>query len=125
LRGEPKEMLMATKSTHSSARAKKPATARLTRAPAKPSAKPARKRPTPKRKPLPSSDGMSKQSQLITLLQSPTGGTVEQMMSLTGWQPHSVRGVISGVLRKRLGLTVSSEVQESGSRVYRIVGAAA
>jgi hypothetical protein len=116
-------MLMATKSTRSSPRSKKPAAARATRA----TAKPARKRPSPKSKskPLPRTDGTSKQSQLITLLQSPTGGTVEQMMSLTGWQPHSVRGVISGVLRKRLGLKVSSEVQESGARIYRIVGAAA
>jgi hypothetical protein len=114
-------MLMATKSTRSSPRSKKPAAAGATRA----TAKPARKRPAPKRKPLPRTDGASKQSQLITLLQSPTGGTVEQMMSLTGWQPHSVRGVISGVLRKRLGLNVSSEVQESGARIYRIVDAAA
>jgi hypothetical protein len=114
-------MLMATKSTRSSPRSKKPAAARATRA----TAKPARKRPAPKRKPLPRTEGASKQSQLIALLQSPTGGTVEQMMSLTGWQPHSVRGVISGVLRKRLGLNVSSEVQESGARIYRIVGAAA
>ena len=112
---------MATKSTRSSPRSKKPAAARATRA----TAKSARKHPALKRKPLPRTDGTSKQSQLITLLQSPTGGTVEQMMSLTGWQPHSVRGVISGVLRKRLGLNVSSEVQESGARIYRIVDAAA
>jgi hypothetical protein len=114
---------MATKSTRSSPRPKKAASARSTRAVAKAAAK----RPATKRKPRLSveaaSPSPSKQAQLIALLQSPTGGTLEQMTSLTGWQPHSVRGVISGVLRKRLGLDVSSEVHD-GSRVYRI-GAAA
>ena len=63
----------------------------------------------------------SKQSQLITLLSSPAGGTVAQMMSLTGWQAHSVRGVVSGILRKKLGLNVVSEVSPGESaRVYRI-----
>jgi hypothetical protein len=107
-------MLMATKSTRSPARSKKPVAARSTRAV---------KRPASKRKVKPAVAG-SKQSQLIALLQRPAGGTLEQMTSLTGWQPHSVRGVISGVLRKRLGLNVTSEVQDSGSRIYRIVTAA-
>ena len=63
----------------------------------------------------------SKQSQLITLLSSPAGGTVAQMMSLTGWQAHSVRGVVSGILRKKLGLNVVSEgIPGDGARVYRI-----
>ena len=63
----------------------------------------------------------SKQSQLITLLSSPAGGTVAQMMSLTGWQAHSVRGVVSGILRKKLGLNVVAEARPSdGARVYRI-----
>jgi len=117
---------MATKSTRSSARAKTAkaaSTARSTRG----SSKPATKRPTPKRKLRAAgaaSPSTSKQAQLIELLQSPTGGTLEQMTSLTGWQPHSVRGVISGVLRKRLGLAVSSQLLD-GTRVYRIAGAAA
>lgn len=47
------------------------------------------------------------------------------MMALTGWQAHSVRGVISGVLRKKLGLKVICESPtESGERLYRIVDSA-
>ncbi|MEO7854880.1 MAG: DUF3489 domain-containing protein [Rubrivivax sp.] len=58
----------------------------------------------------------SKQSQLIAMLRSPTGGTIDQLTQLTGWQPHSVRGVISGALRKRLKLNVTCQ-----KSVYRIV----
>lgn len=43
-----------------------------------------------------------------------------QMMDLSGWQPHTVRGMVSGSLRKRLGLNVRSQVEE-GVRVYRIM----
>jgi hypothetical protein len=109
-------MLMATKSTRPNPRPKA-ATARSTRA-----SKPV-KRPAPKRKAIKPAEGASKQAQLIALLKSPEGGTLEQMTSLTGWQPHSVRGVISGALRKRLGLTVVC-AGIAGSRVYRIVAAA-
>ena len=48
----------------------------------------------------------SKQAQLIDMLSSEKGGTIDQMMELTGWQSHTVRGTISGVLRKRLGLKI-------------------
>lgn len=44
------------------------------------------------------------------------------MMAVTGWQAHSVRGALSGALKKKLGLTLSSTPEESG-RVYRIVEA--
>ncbi|WP_342129436.1 DUF3489 domain-containing protein [Hydrogenophaga sp. OTU3427] len=77
----------------------------------------------PKPQPVPvaaASNVATKQSQLISLLESPTGATLAQMMKLTGWQPHTVRGMLSGSLRKRLGLDVRSEVEE-GVRVYRIV----
>lgn len=64
----------------------------------------------------------SKQSQLIASLRSTTGVTIEEMMMLTGWQAHSLRGVISGALRKRLGLNVVTTPSANGqSRVYRIV----
>jgi hypothetical protein len=45
-----------------------------------------------------------------------------QMMALTGWLPHTVRGALSGALRKRLGLNVQYSL-EDGVRVYRIVAA--
>jgi len=45
-----------------------------------------------------------------------------QMTALTGWLPHTVRGMLSGSLRKRLGLDVQNRL-EDGVRTYRIVGA--
>jgi len=44
------------------------------------------------------------------------------MMSTTGWQPHSVRGALSGTIKRKLGLTLVSEIRE-GVRVYRVVEA--
>jgi cell division septation protein DedD len=72
--------------------------------------------------PRPKSPKRSKQSQLIALLQSPAGATIEQMTRATGWQAHTVRGTISGSLRKRLGLKVICG-GDAGARVYRIVAA--
>jgi len=62
----------------------------------------------------------SKQAQLIALLRAKPGATMAQMIALTGWQPHTVRGMISGSLRKRLGLDVQQRSID-GVRVYRIV----
>jgi len=64
----------------------------------------------------------SKQARLICLLRASSGATLEQMMALTGWQAHTVRGAISGVLRKRLGLNVVCDAAGSEVRRYRIVG---
>jgi hypothetical protein len=69
--------------------------------------------------PLSSARADSKQAQLIALLQRPEGARMADLMSATGWQAHSVRGVLSGVLRKKLGLAVSSK-REGDVRVYRI-----
>ena len=70
--------------------------------------------------------GTSKQARLISLLNAAPGATLEQMMSLTGWQAHTVRGTISGVLRKRLGLNVVCDAADaSDARRYRIVAAGA
>ena len=60
---------------------------------------------------------------LVSLLRSDEGATVEAMMAATGWQAHSVRGAMSGSVKKALGLTVASEKIE-GVRVYRIAEAA-
>ena len=62
----------------------------------------------------------SKQSQIITLLRGDSGASMPQLMTLTGWQSHTVRGMLSGSLRKRLGLNVQCQL-EDGARVYRIV----
>jgi len=43
-----------------------------------------------------------------------------QMMASTGWQAHTVRGAISGMVRKRLGYAVVTEKGTDGQRAYRI-----
>jgi hypothetical protein len=57
---------------------------------------------------------------MIDLLKRKKGATIEAIVAATGWQPHSVRGAISGTLKKKLGLAVTSERVGDGSRVYRI-----
>ena len=61
----------------------------------------------------------SKQSRVIAMLQSPAGATIAAMMQATGWQQHSVRGFLAGVVRKRLKLKLESE-KVDGNRVYQI-----
>jgi hypothetical protein len=63
----------------------------------------------------------TKQAQMIEMLKRPEGASVEQIGKATGWQHHTIRGVISGALKKKLGLTVTSEKREDGERAYRIV----
>src|SRR6266700_7467475 len=64
------------------------------------------------------SDRDSKQSRVIAMLQSPAGATIAAMMKATGWQQHSVRGLLAGVVRKRLNLTLES-TKVDGGRIYR------
>jgi hypothetical protein len=61
----------------------------------------------------------SKQSRVIAMLQSPAGATIAAMMQATGWQQHSVRGFLAGVVRKRLKLKLGSK-NVDGTRVYRV-----
>ena len=61
----------------------------------------------------------SKQDAVIAMLRRPGGATVEEVVRATGWQRHTVRGVFSGTLKKKLGLTLASAKEERG-RVYRI-----
>jgi hypothetical protein len=71
--------------------------------------------------PDPQSDAKrpSKQDAVIAMLQRPEGATVDEVASASGWQRHTVRGVFSGTLKKKLGLTLASAAEERG-RVYRI-----
>jgi hypothetical protein len=56
------------------------------------------------------------------MLRLPGGATIAAMMKATGWQQHSVRGFLAGVVRKKLKLTLNSK-KVDGSRVYSIKGA--
>jgi hypothetical protein len=67
-------------------------------------------------------DAGSKQARVIEMLRSPTGMTIAAMMKETGWQQHSVRGFLAGVVRKKLKLKLNSK-KIDGSRVYRVDGA--
>jgi hypothetical protein len=71
--------------------------------------------------PEPQLDAMrrSKQDEVIAMLRRPEGATVEEVASATVWQRHTVRGLFSGTLKKKLGLTLASAKEERG-RVYRI-----
>jgi len=60
-----------------------------------------------------------KLADLIALLRRPEGARIDEMMTATGWQAHSVRGAMSGALKKKLGLAILSE-KKDGERVYRI-----
>ena len=61
----------------------------------------------------------SKKALIIAMLRAPGGATIEAMARAAKWQPHSVRGFLAGVVRKKLGLTLVSADGENG-RVYRI-----
>ena len=63
----------------------------------------------------------SKQARVLALLRGPNGATIATVMRSTGWQPHTVRGFLAAVVRKKLGLKLESN-KTDGERVYRIVG---
>jgi len=62
----------------------------------------------------------SKQAQVIEMLRRPEGATINQICAATGWQAHTVRGTFAGALKKKLGLTLTSEKPEGGERIYRV-----
>ena len=72
-------------------------------------------------KPTKASKSTSKQQQLIALLERPEGASIAQLMEATGWQQHTVRGAMSGTLKKRLGLQIESVKTEGADRTYHIL----
>ena len=69
----------------------------------------------------PNSEQGSKQDGVIAMLRSPAGATIDAMMKATGWQQHSVRGFLAGVVRKRLKMKLGSK-KVDGERIYRVTG---
>lgn len=96
---------------------------------AKPAAKPrAAKVPKPIKEPKPANATELKEAtprepskidHVVSLLRREEGATTKALMEATGWQAHSVRGIIAGAIKKKLGLAVNSEAGEGG-RTYRI-----
>ncbi len=62
----------------------------------------------------------TKQARLIEMLRTEDGATIEEIAAAFQWRPHTVRGALAGALKKRLGLTITSEKVEARGRVYRI-----
>jgi Protein of unknown function (DUF3489) len=62
----------------------------------------------------------TKTAKILALLQRPKGAGIKELLKITGWQPHSVRGFISGVVVRKMGLRVASTKAESGERRYAV-----
>ncbi len=61
----------------------------------------------------------SKRARIVRMLNAPKGTTIAAIVAATGWQQHSVRGFLAGVVRKKLGLNLVSEHSAKG-RIYRV-----
>jgi len=62
----------------------------------------------------------SKQARLVAMLKRPEGASIQEIVKAFDWQPHTVRGAIAGALKKKLGLTVTSEKSDERGRVYHV-----
>jgi uncharacterized protein DUF3489 len=62
----------------------------------------------------------SKTATILEMLKRPGGATAQELFKATGWQPHSLRGFISGTLGKKMGLSVVSTKGEEGERSYSV-----
>ena len=62
----------------------------------------------------------TKQATLIAMLRAPGGATLDEIVAATGWLSHTARGAMSGALKKKLGLTITSEKVDGRGRVYAI-----
>ena len=64
----------------------------------------------------------TKQARIVDLLRRNEGATIAELQEATGWRAHTCRGFLSGALRKKFGLDITSTKSETGERVYRILG---
>ena len=102
-------MLKSKKSAQGNLRAVKPREQKAVRG----------KRPRGRTVPPPALRDGTKLATIVAMLRRPKGASIEEMAKATGWQLHSVRGLISGAIKKKLGLAVASE-QVDGNRRYRV-----
>ena len=84
-----------------------------------PKAKASKKAPKGGGKAGPARDG-SKTAKVLDLLKRSEGASMKELLKSTGWQPHSVRGFLSGTIRKKMGMTVTSTKTDDGERTYSI-----
>ena len=82
----------------------------------------AKSKPPPRKPKLQKSNGTSKANQIVKLLQRKGGASIAEIQKASGWQPHSVRGFLSGTVKKRMGHDLRSEKSTDGVRRY-IIGA--
>jgi Protein of unknown function (DUF3489) len=68
----------------------------------------------------PNNKSATKSDQLLKLLRSKRGATIDRLQSASGWQAHSVRGFLSGTVKNKLGLKLVVETSDNGTRRYRI-----
>ena len=65
----------------------------------------------------------TKQATLIAMLRAEGGATIAEIAAATGWQSHTERGAMSGALKKKLGLEITSEKDDARGRIYRLLPA--
>ena len=70
--------------------------------------------------PKPRTRENSKQAEVVRMLQRTEGATIRQICEATGWQQHTVRGTFAGAFKKKLGLTITSDKEQGGERIYRV-----
>ncbi len=63
----------------------------------------------------------TKKQILLDMLKSENGATKKQMMEATGWQNHSIRGMLSGAFKKKMNLNITSQKNKDDDLVYRII----
>jgi len=109
----------APKTTQKAAAAKRARTVASKKAKAGTKAKSAKKAPKGATKATGTRDG-SKASKVLELLKRPGGTTSKELMKATSWQPHSIRGFLSGTVSTKMGLAVISTKGEDGERTYSV-----
>ena len=62
----------------------------------------------------------TKTAKILALLRRPSGASLQELKKATGWQAHSVRGFLSGAVKKKMGLRIDSAPRDDGERAYRL-----